>query len=844
MLASYVSADQLIVAGDQTAEFLAGRRIRANCGVDGYVYSTIQSSSYSSPNTTVTIEDSELTSNLLEVHYGIVSQGSTGSLPVHKHDETEGQGGFLGVRWYDNASYIDPGSTSYILDENTGNVYSFFKSLNNTSKIIYTIDSSKVLGSLTNFQVQLNLSTSVGTSSTDVSNIFTVLGENKKKLRVIDQNEDECYVEIVYWDPGNNEAVLFVTVPSVSSVEDTVITLEYNPDWDDNGTYVGVTGSSVAQSLYDTADKAVFHMSTEPTSGVATVLDSSPTATNATPYSMSVANLVDADVGKGLNFDGSSAYILSNNSDVGSYDFATISVRCYNRQGKLSTYRIATVFGRSAGSDSNDIMVGFNGNNELEVYDSEVGGSGWSSSGTYQNVWTQIDFIYRKGLSVSTYVNGSHLNTHSINQTWNTGNLPIGDAQYSYDEFFNGIISDFRIMSEEKTSDWIFTNSHSMADTLCSVSFLPAGDINTLLGSLKPSFIDLTDTPSTYSGTENMYLQSTGSGTRWVEASASSVESFLDLSDTPATYEVGKYLVSTVSGIAWATVSGSDSVFFGSGYPAISASVNSVYFDTSSGDIYRKVRESGTIIEEDVCVGGTATSDSLYNPPSNLAQDAFDDSLFSLWHSDYTTYPIYIQYQFTEAQPIGKLRMYPLASFPDRMPKDFTLKASNTGEFSGEEIDVVSYSNQTYSVGQWKEFIFDPAGAFLYYRIHITGSNDSYQNIVEIEMMAVDVSGWELKYELKNSFLDLSDTPTTYSGTENMYLQSTGSGTQWAEIPTSSGSGANTFLELTDTPTTYSGTENLYLQSTGIGTQWAEVSSSSVEDVVAIAKRMALIFGK
>jgi hypothetical protein len=41
----------------------------------------------------------------------------------------------------------------------------------------------------------------------------------------------------------------------------------------------------------------------------------------------------------------------------------------------------------------------------------------------------------------------------------------------------------------------------------------------------------------------------------------------------------------------------------------------------------------------------------------------------------------------------------------------------------------------------------------------------------------------------------------------------------------SSSSSATTFLELTDTPTSYSGTSGYYAQSTGSGIQWAEDSS-------------------
>ena len=94
MQAIYISSDQFKVSTDKTGEFLAGRRIRALCGSE-YKYSTVQSSIYSSPYTTITIEESVLTSNLSGVHYGIVNIGEEGSLPNHNHGGSEGTGGSL-----------------------------------------------------------------------------------------------------------------------------------------------------------------------------------------------------------------------------------------------------------------------------------------------------------------------------------------------------------------------------------------------------------------------------------------------------------------------------------------------------------------------------------------------------------------------------------------------------------------------------------------------------------------------------------------------------------------------------------------------------------------------------
>lgn len=88
--ATYVAANQFSVAGNQTADFHAGRRVKAEL-TGGNVYSTISGSVFAA-GTTVTLYDSELDNTLTKVWYGI-GWGSVGSLPDHVHDGSEGSGG-------------------------------------------------------------------------------------------------------------------------------------------------------------------------------------------------------------------------------------------------------------------------------------------------------------------------------------------------------------------------------------------------------------------------------------------------------------------------------------------------------------------------------------------------------------------------------------------------------------------------------------------------------------------------------------------------------------------------------------------------------------------------------
>ena len=97
MDATFSGSNIFTVANDRSAEFVVGRRVKADCVADGYVYASVVSSNYVDPNTVVVIDETELTSNLITVLYGVVEPGVSGSLPDHAHDESEGSGGVIAI---------------------------------------------------------------------------------------------------------------------------------------------------------------------------------------------------------------------------------------------------------------------------------------------------------------------------------------------------------------------------------------------------------------------------------------------------------------------------------------------------------------------------------------------------------------------------------------------------------------------------------------------------------------------------------------------------------------------------------------------------------------------------
>ncbi len=131
--AIYVDADTFTVTRDRTSDFIVGRRVKANCGADGYKYGTVESSSYSSPNTTVNLvsTNDDLTSNLAEVWYGSVKPGDEGNIAEHPHTGDEGDGYSIG-RYSVDHNETDQGAAG-----NGNTIKAFVDAIGSDSATIY-----------------------------------------------------------------------------------------------------------------------------------------------------------------------------------------------------------------------------------------------------------------------------------------------------------------------------------------------------------------------------------------------------------------------------------------------------------------------------------------------------------------------------------------------------------------------------------------------------------------------------------------------------------------------------------------------------------------------------------
>lgn len=108
------------------------------------------------------------------------------------------------------------------------------------------------------------------------------------------------------------------------------------------------------------------------------------------------------------------------------------------------------------------------------------------------------------------------------------------------------------------------------------------------------------------------------------------------------------------------------------------------------------------------------------------AYKAFDNA-DSQWVASATTG--YLQLDFGSALwAVDEYRIEPQST--TRAPKDWTLKASNTGAYAGEEVTLDTQTGvTTWSTGVEKTYTFSNTTKYRYYRITVTANNGDGSNL-------------------------------------------------------------------------------------------------------------------
>ena len=291
----------------------------------------------------------------------------------------------------------------------------------------YSIDHTKIDSALTDFPVGIKIESSTGfmsgLGSTDWQNLHATV------------DSTECYVEIEYWDTTNDEAVLWVCVPTVSSSVATVIKIETGGI---NISYVGETGDSAAQAVWDENFLSVLHLRDDAT-------DSTDNGNDGTIYGSMVFD--EDDDFAYAHFDGIDDYISLPITISGDFTISFV----YNRQ-QIITGLFLPVITRnvSGGSYQGLAFYGFSDTFHIDL--DVTGGTAFQTNPAFTNYeWSQI-VVTRNGSTCSLYIDGSFFDSGTVT----TDNFLLEVVGYrpiygSKHEFF---MSNLFISNDDRSAAW------------------------------------------------------------------------------------------------------------------------------------------------------------------------------------------------------------------------------------------------------------------------------------------------------------------------------------------------------------------------------------------------------
>lgn len=341
-----------------------------------------------------------------------------------------------------------------------------------------SILNTNVSANLTNFPVLVHLSSDCGANSFNALDVFYTLESdtNRKKfvITTVSGNfaaENQCAVEIERWDNENSEAWLWVKVPTVSSGAATPLYMYYGLAMDDNTLYVGDTNSVAARNVWDSHYIAVYHLGQDPSGGAQCITDSTSNVRHGTPdTTMTSVDLINAEIGKGLDFDGSDDYIsFGANPIIGS---AAHSIEAFMKNGGHSTYGLGVLVG-SAEVTRKGAYIGWNSASAA------LGGGYYGmnyATGFTDTAWHYVAMTYAGGSNGNVKFYGDNAVVASGNTTPDLASsvIYIGKQNTGVAYIWKGDIDEVRISDVERSPEWMKATYYSNIDNL--IEFGPIED--------------------------------------------------------------------------------------------------------------------------------------------------------------------------------------------------------------------------------------------------------------------------------------------------------------------------------------------------------------------------------
>jgi len=329
-------------------------------------------------------------------------------------------------------------------------------------RIKITIDKDQFDSSLTWFPLMVELGTSVGQSSQDVSSVFDEISDSQYKIQFTDANQNPLHCEVEWWDGVGEYAVMWVSKTgwSISNSSDTTIYLYYDSSKANNTTYVHADGDG--NLIFDDDYEAVYHLNSGLDSKYS---DDLSTAVTDTPL---------AKIGYGYDFEATNSDI----ADANGYPItAAITVQAWrkdeshvdsnvvvSKHGSDTTTVVADTLYRLYTSGSN---MAFSLRGTFSDIDLSAGaisnGTWYMQTGTWSNS-TGDAKLYSNGTSVaSTSGKYGAINTFTSDMTLGAAKEGSGGTP-DESNYYDGVMDEVRISSVERSAAWVEADYQTGSD--------------------------------------------------------------------------------------------------------------------------------------------------------------------------------------------------------------------------------------------------------------------------------------------------------------------------------------------------------------------------------------------
>lgn len=299
---------------------------------------------------------------------------------------------------------------------------------------------------------------------------FSGIGTDDRRKMSIQSGTTQLPVEIEHWDATAEKAILHTKVPTYAAAADGELILSYDSSQDDNDTYIGVTGSTPAQSVWDSNFAAVYHMAQDPSGTAPQVFDSTANGRDLTAGgSMTAGDLVDGDVGKAIDFDGVDDNLTSGTFDLSALQTAvTLEVRA--KWQSLTAYDMLLSVGETA---SGCLQLGIGASTSFignmvggDIVNTAIAPDTSNYQTLSQTISSGLSTMYNNGTADAT--------TNSVTvQNLSTAEVRVGARFDGYNG--HAFIAEVRVSSVVRSTDWIKLTSLSLADQLITWSAYSGG---------------------------------------------------------------------------------------------------------------------------------------------------------------------------------------------------------------------------------------------------------------------------------------------------------------------------------------------------------------------------------